>query len=100
MSDNQLTEGKVGKLLDWAYEKSINGIQGTDTAYELAENFMAKRDSTDNAINSLVRWQNTKSATSGFLTGLGGLITLPVAIPANIVSVTYVQMRTIEQLPI
>ncbi|MED3602913.1 EcsC family protein [Bacillus subtilis] len=98
MADNQLTESKVGKLLDWAYEKSINGIPGTDTAYELAENFMAKNDSIDKAINSLVRWQNTKSATSGFLTGLGGLITLPVAIPANIASVTYVQIRMIAAI--
>ena len=38
MADNQLTESKVEKLLDWAYEKSIKGILGTDTAYELAEN--------------------------------------------------------------
>lgn len=29
---------------------------------------------------SLIRWQNSKCATSGFLTGLGGLITLPVAV--------------------
>lgn len=98
MADNQLTESKVGKLLDWAYEKSINGIPGTDTAYELAENFMAKNDSIDKAINSLVRWQNTKSVTSGFLTGLGGLITLPVAIPVNIASVTYVQIRMIAAI--
>lgn len=98
MSDNQLSESKVGKLLDWAYEKSINGIPGTDTAYEMAENFLSKHDSLDKAINSLVRWQNTKSATSGFLMGLGGLITLPVAIPANIASVTYVQIRMIAAI--
>ena len=36
-----------------------------------------------------------KCGTSGLVTGLGGLITLPVAIPANISSVMYVQMRTI-----
>ncbi|MEH7223210.1 hypothetical protein V7112_05285 [Bacillus sp. JJ1566] len=70
MADNQLTESKVGKLLDWAYEKSINGLPGTGTAFELAENFMGKHDSIDKAINSLVRWQNTKSATSGFLLDL------------------------------
>lgn len=98
MADNQMTESKVGKLLDWAYEKSINGIPGTDTAYQLAENFMTKNDSTDKAINSLIRWQNTKSVTSGFLTGLGGLITLPVAIPVNIASVTYVQIRMIAAI--
>ncbi|MGX9135792.1 EcsC family protein [Rummeliibacillus sp. JY-2-4R] len=98
MADNQLTESKLDKLLDWAYEKSINGIPGTNTAYELAENFIVKHDSTDDAINSLIRWQNTKSATSGFLTGLGGLITLPVAIPANIASVTYVQIKMIAAI--
>ena len=36
-----------------------------------------------------------KCGTSGFITGLGGLITLPVAVPANIGSVLYVQMRMI-----
>jgi hypothetical protein len=98
MSDNQLTEIKVGKMLDWAYEKAINGIPGADTAYELAENFMSKHDSIDKAIDSLIGWQNAKSATSGFITGLGGLITLPVAIPANIASVTYVQIRMVAAI--
>jgi len=98
MSGKELTESKAGKLLDWAYEKSINGIPGTDTAYEIAENYMSKHNSIDKAIDSLVRWQNSKSATSGFLTGLGGLITLPVAIPANIASVTYVQIRMIAAI--
>lgn len=49
-------------------------------------------------INSLIRWQNTKAGTSGFLTGLGGLITLPVALPANITTVLYVQIRMIAAI--
>jgi uncharacterized protein (DUF697 family) len=48
--------------------------------------------------NSLIRWQNTKAGTSGFLTGLGGIITLPVAIPANVASVMYVQIRMIAAI--
>ncbi|PUF86714.1 EcsC family protein [Bacillus altitudinis] len=98
VANHQLIENKVEKLLDWAYEKSINGLPGTDTAYELAENFMSKHHSTDKAINSLVRWQNVKCTTSGFLSGLGGAITLPVAIPANLASVIYVQMRMIAAI--
>lgn len=39
-----------------------------------------------------------KCTTSGFVTGLGGLITMPVAIPANISSVIYVQMRMIAAI--
>ena len=43
----------------------------------------------------MINNQVMKCATSGFITGFGGLITLPVSIPANIGSVLYVQMRMI-----
>ena len=43
----------------------------------------------------MINNQVAKCTTSGFLTGLGGLIILPIAIPANISSVLYVQMRMI-----
>lgn len=36
-----------------------------------------------------------KCTTSGVVSGLGGIITLPVAVPANIANVLYVQMRMI-----
>ncbi len=42
--------------------------------------------------------QTAKCTTSGFLTSLGGLITLPVAVPANITSVLYVQLRMIASI--
>jgi len=59
---------------------------------------MQNNGSSLDAANSLIRWQNTKAATSGFLTGLGGLITLPVTIPANVASVLYVQLRMITAI--
>lgn len=43
----------------------------------------------------MVSNQVAKLATTGFLTGLGGLITLPVSIPADITTGLYVQMRMI-----
>lgn len=43
----------------------------------------------------MIRNQITKCATSGFITGFGGFITMPVTLPANISSVIYVQMRMI-----
>lgn len=93
-----LTESNVGKVLDWAYEKAVNGIPGTDTAAELAENYLSKNGSIDDAINSLVNWQTTKCATSGFLAGLGGVVTMPVTIPANLASVIYVQIRMVAAI--
>ncbi len=87
------------KALDWSYDKAINGgIPGTDTAIELAENYSNKTGTLEEKVKSLIRWQNTKSATSGFLSGLGGIITLPVSLPANITSVIFVQMRMVAAI--
>lgn len=98
MTNKDLTPSKLQKVLEWGYDKALNGLPGTETAQELAESYLSKHGSVDKAIDSLIRWQNTKAATSGFLTGLGGIVTLPVAIPANIASVLYVQIRMIAAI--
>ena len=85
--------------LDWSYDKAINGgIPGMDTAIELAESYLHKSGTIDEKVKNLIIWQNTKSATSGFLTGLGGIITLPVAIPTNITSIIFIQMRMVAAI--
>ena len=95
---NELSLSKLNQALDWAYEKAMDGIPGAETAREFAEEYRKNNDSALDAANSLIRWQNTKAATSGFLTGLGGVITLPVTIPANVASVMYVQLRMITAM--
>jgi uncharacterized protein (DUF697 family) len=95
----RLTHDAIMNALDWSYDKAINGgIAGMDTAIELAESYLQKSGTLDQKVQSLINWQNTKSATSGFLTGVGGLITLPVAVPANITSVIFVQMRMVAAI--
>jgi len=98
MSTDILTESKMTQVLDWAFEKAVNGLPGTETAEDLAQSYSSKHSSVEKAIDSLIRWQNAKGVTSGFLTGLGGLITLPVAIPANVASVMYVQIRMVATI--
>ncbi len=95
---NDLTESKIMQALDWAYEKAINGVAGLDSAIEMAENYKRDGGTPYEQANSLIRWQNTKAATSGFLTGLGGILAMPVTIPANIASVLYVQIRMIAAI--
>jgi hypothetical protein len=93
-----ISQEKIMQALDWAYETSVNGVPGLGTAAELAESYMKNNDSKYEQANSLIRWQNTKAVTSGFVTGLGGLLVLPVTIPANIASVLYVQVRMITAI--
>lgn len=94
----ELTESKMMQVLDWSYDKAVNGVAGLDSARELAESYLSEGGSLEDQVNSLIRWQNTKAGTSGFLTGLGGLVTMPVSIPANITSVMYVQIRMIAAI--
>lgn len=90
----------VRKSLDYAYDKAVNGVVGLDSAYELAYDYMKGEDSIYNKSNSLINWQCTKAATSGFITGIGGLLAMPVALPANITSVLFVQVRMIAAIAI
>lgn len=98
--DKSLTHDTIMKALDWSYDKAINGgVPKMDTAIELADNYLQKNGGElDASVKSLILWQNTKSATSGFITGLGGIVTLPVAIPVNLASVILVQMRMVAAI--
>ena len=86
------------EILDWSYEKAITGVAGLDSAYELAEGYIDKDGTKYEQIGSLIRWQNTKSGLSGVVTGIGGLATMPIALPANITSVLFVQIRMIAAI--
>lgn len=98
--EGSLTETKIMQALDWAYDKAINGFPGLDSAQELAESYIKDGESLVDSANSLIRWQNAKSATSGFLAGLGGILAMPITLPVNITSVLYVQIRMIAAIAI
>jgi len=98
MAKGKLNQDIVLKALEWGYENAVNGIPGFDSAYQLADNYNVKGGNPRKNVNALIRWQNTKSGTSGFLTGLGGILTMPVTIPVNLASVMYVQIRMIAAI--
>lgn len=98
MSKRVISQEGMQKALSWAWDKSLNGIPGTGTAEELAESYLAENGSVETAIDELITWQCRKCGTSGFMTGLGGLVTLPVAIPANITSTLYMQLRMVAAI--
>jgi len=93
-----LSQEIILKSLDWAYSKAINGVPGLDSAQDIANDFSQREGTLIDKVNSLIRWQNTKAGTSGFVTGLGGLLTLPVTV--NITSVMYVQIRMVTAIAI
>lgn len=92
----KLTKADMMNMLEKVYSKSIDGIPHVSPAIEdLANQYLTKYSDVKKAAKSFINYQITKCTTSGFLTGFGGLITLPITLSANITSVMYVQMRMI-----
>lgn len=96
--ENQNNKGLIAKTLDWAYSKAIVGFTGVDSAYDLGNSYLEQSGTLSEQIDSLIKWQVAKAGTSGFITGLGGAMTLPIALPANLASVIYVQIRMIAAI--
>ena len=86
----------VMNLLDSCYEKCLNGVSMVSPSVEdMANDYLNKYPTKEEACKAMLNNQIVKCTTSGFVTGFGGFIVMPIAIPANISSVIYVQMRMI-----
>lgn len=96
MRPPKITKENVIELFDTLYDASLNGVPGVSRSIpEMAHDYGKRHKSNKAAIKEMHRFQIAKCTTSGFLTNLGGAVTLPVAIPINIGNVLYVQMRMI-----
>ena len=89
-----VTTQNIHPLLDRIYRYAGQGGAGLDSAFELAESYRALeyRTSYEQA-NALIRAHNGKAGVTGFLSGLGGFMTLPVTLPAGLGALYFIQIR-------
>lgn len=93
-----LTEEQLLNVLNKCYAAALDGIPETKTCYDLASEYLSKYGSKEEAAKNFIKWQIAKCTTSGFLTSLSGIVTLPIVIPANLATVWYVQLRMIATI--
>jgi hypothetical protein len=81
----QRDEGMVGRLIQVLLDAGIDGLGPLKPARQLAD--LARRDTrtTEGAVKKIVRSHVVKGGVGGFVTGVGGFVTMPVALPANVV---------------
>jgi uncharacterized protein (DUF697 family) len=73
----------AGALATFLLEKGLSGFGPLSSATQLAHEYQgnASYASDERRIDALIRWEAGKNFTSGFITGLGGVVTFPVSIP-------------------
>ncbi len=84
--------------LEWVYGRAVAGVPGLDGAEALAASYAGRCATTDEAVAMLIAWQSGKAGIAGFVTGCGGAIALPVALPVNLLSTLYIQLRLVAAI--
>jgi hypothetical protein len=87
-----------GNLLRSLLETAITGTSTLPGAKSAAAKHLVKRDSVEDALESLVLTHVGLAGAQGFLTSLGGLPTIAVTLPANIAGLAVVQIRLIASI--
>ncbi len=75
---------RAQQLSEQLLSRGISGLGPFKGAAEVANEHRENSDDTEEAIRRLIRTHVRLAASSGFVTGLGGLATLPVTLPAGV----------------
>ena len=87
-----LKDRKSLDLVHWILDQALDGVGPLSSASELAEEYRRKTYKDDAArVQALIRWAVAKNATTGFVNGLGGILTLPVTIPGSLAASLAIQ---------
>ncbi|MCX7970464.1 MAG: EcsC family protein, partial [Negativicutes bacterium] len=86
---------KAARLLAVLYSAAVGGLPGMNNACRLAEEYLSRPGPLSDNVDALIRNTALKCGGVGFVTSLGGLMTLPVALPASLAGTMVLQMRMV-----
>jgi len=91
----QAAAGVLRQILEIA----IDGYQRFPGAEKVAERHLAKHDGdAELAVDTVIEQHIRLAGVQGFVTSIGGLVTLPVALPANLTGLAVVQARMVASI--
>jgi hypothetical protein len=80
-------------LLKPLYNRAVDGIPGLGTPAETAARFLAGPGTLHERAEEMTGTYTLLCGSAGFVFGLGGFITLPITLPANIIGVATLQLH-------
>jgi uncharacterized protein (DUF697 family) len=88
-------ESAIMKVVKWILSTGVDGIGPLSSSEGLATEYRVDRSyqSTADRVNAMIRWEAAKSFGTGFVTGLPGILALPVTIPSGLYASWMIQGR-------
>jgi hypothetical protein len=80
-------------LLRPLYARAVEGLPLLGSPIETAGRFMARPGTLAHRVDEMSQAHLALCTSTGFVCGLGGFITLPVTLPANVIGVALVQLH-------
>lgn len=96
--DQGTLERTATALVSRLVDLGIDGLGPLSSAQQLADATLAKKGDERSAIAAVVSNARKQAAAGGFVTGLGGFFTLPVALPANILGFYVIATRSVAAI--
>lgn len=93
-----LTTRTLMPALNSIYDTVMDGSVIFTRPEDMARQYLESNGTPAAAARSLVNWQSSKAGAAGFVTGLGGLVTLPITIPANLAATFALQIQMIATI--
>lgn len=85
----------IGKVMDMG----IDGVGPLDSAAEVVAKARKKHpNNVDKAINEIVSDHVKMAGVGGFVTGFGGVVTMPVSLPANVLEFYVLATRMVTSI--
>jgi uncharacterized protein (DUF697 family) len=89
------TEESASSLVTFLLDKGLGGFPPLSSAASLADEYLIDQgyQSDEQRVTALIKWETRKNFTTGFITGLGGFISLPIGVPSALAASWLIQAR-------
>lgn len=94
-ADDTKRSDMAANLVERLLDIGIDGRGSFDSARTIADNAFSDQGDAERAIDAVVNRHMKLAAAGGFVTGLGGFVALPVALPANVLEFYAVATRMV-----
>lgn len=91
--DTATEDSLAERVLRWVLAVGIDGIGPVRSARSVASDALSDHGTAERAIAHVITSHSRLAVANGFVTGLGGLFTLIVALPLNVIGFSLVSAR-------
>lgn len=88
----------AGGAMRRVLELAIDGTTGLPGARDSAAGHLGRRNDRESAIDALVTQHVALAGAQGFVTNVGGLVSMVVTLPANLAGVSVIQCRMVAAI--